>query len=133
MQHPIIFFLLGIMCFVWAYLSFMEKLSIRWRSGYFYAPEDEKNSPGFKANSKLRSCVYFLFGVAAILFGFYLLSHKEWMQSAAIAIALLTVISSTINGAISLLVQGIKHGKRKKRHLSLKQRKKPQLKPQKLN
>ena len=110
------FFLLGTVCFVWAYLSFIGKLSMRWRSGYFYAPKDEKNSLGFKANSKLRSCVYFLFGVAAILFGVYLLSHKEWMRSAAIAIALLTAISSTINGVVSLLILGIKQRKRKKKH-----------------
>ena len=115
MQHSIMFFLLGIICFVWAYLSFIGKLSVRWRSGYFYAPEDEKNSPDFETHSKFRSCVYFLFGVAAILFGVYLLNHKEWMWSAAIAIALLTVISSTIVGVVSLLMLGIKQRKRKKK------------------
>ena len=115
MQHPLVFFLLGIMFLAMAYLSFIGKLSVRWRSGYFFAPKDERNSLGFKTNSKLRSCAYFLLGVAAILFGFYLLYHKEWMQSTAMAIGWFTMISVIIASIVAVLVFGIKQRKRKKK------------------
>ena len=104
-----LFFFCGIGCFILAYLHFKGKLSVRWRSGFFYAQKDEQKHPDFKVRSKVQAFTIFFGGIASILFGFHQLYHQNWMIAAVIILFFAIVIS----GIINIIIFGCREKKRK--------------------
>ncbi|MCD7900676.1 MAG: DUF3784 domain-containing protein [Bacteroides sp.] len=113
----IVLFSASIGCFILAYLYFTGKLSVRWRSGYFYAPKDEQKQPDFKVNSKVQAFIVFLGGVAGILLGFYQLFHEKWIRTTVMVVVLVILLLGVFVG---LIIGKEKH--RSKRHFSSKKK-----------
>lgn len=88
--EPVILFLCSIALFIYAYMSYKGKLSHK--GGYFLAPQDEREQPGFARVSKIVAVITFLGGIWGILFGCQLVLHQEWIKLVIMVLAIIIIV-----------------------------------------